>query len=149
MRYFILLLGVSALLSCQNQTVHEAAKMEPIQFTRGSLAEAVKESKQLQKPIFVAFHASWCPPCKQMEADVYSDGKTGAFFNKEFINYKIDAKDMGAKKTARKFGITNYPTLVFADSDGDNLMTSIGLIGADQLLDFGKEALEDYKKMNF
>lgn len=147
MRNLFILLALFALWSCQTKTAQEPTVMEPIRFTSGTLAEAVKESQEQKKPILLAFHASWCPPCKKMDKEVYTDGNAGAFFNQAFINYKINAKDPGAKKTIRKFGITNYPTLVFADSDGDNLMTSMGLIGADQLIEFGKEALEDFKKI--
>ncbi len=82
-----------------------------------------------------------------MDAKVYVDGTAGEFFNSSFINFKIDARDPGAKESIRKFGITNYPTLVFADQHGDNLLTSAGYIDAAQLLRYGREALADFEKL--
>ncbi len=145
MKHILLLILTMQLLACHSNTNTQVpVDAGPIIFSTGTLEEAVEASRAENKPIFLAFHATWCPPCKVMDAEVYTDPTVASFFNSKFINYKIDAKAPGARIAIRKFGITNYPTLVFADSDGDNLLTSAGMIGADQLLDFGKEALGDF-----
>ena len=63
-----------------------------IQFFKGTWNELLAEAKKQNKLIFVDVYTTWCRPCKVLDKDVFPNEKVGEFYNKNFINYKIDAE---------------------------------------------------------
>ena len=63
-----------------------------IQFEIGSWKEVLQKAKQENKLIFVDLYTTWCGPCKKMAAETFPQQAVGDYFNKNFVNYKIDAE---------------------------------------------------------
>lgn len=118
----------------------------PISFKETSLESALRAAQKSDKIVFVDVYTNWCKPCKEMDKFVFSDARVGNFFNKYFINFKLNAQSPENKKIARSYGVTAYPTLIFLDKNGESLLSSMGYIDAEMLLEYGKEILEDQKK---
>lgn len=119
-----------------------SADSDGISFQDIKFEEALKEAKSSNKLIFLDAYASWCGPCKWMEANTFKDDKVGAFFNENFINLKIDMEKGEGPELARRFKVTAYPTIFFINSKGQ-VVTKI--LGAKQPKPFLKAA-EDILK---
>jgi thiol:disulfide interchange protein len=111
-----------------------------IQFQKGTWADAVAAAKKQNKPIFVDAYATWCGPCKWMDANVFTDVTVGEYFNLNFINYKFDMEKGEGPAFAQKNGVKAYPTLLFFDKNEKEIHRVLGAKPADQFLEVGKEA---------
>jgi hypothetical protein len=52
--------------------------------------EAFQKARELNQPVLLDLGATWCPWCKLMEQDSYSDPETAAFINRHFVAVKVD-----------------------------------------------------------
>ncbi|MBK8496615.1 MAG: thioredoxin fold domain-containing protein [Chitinophagaceae bacterium] len=76
----------------------------------------------------------------------FPDKAVGEFFNENFINIALDMEKGDGPAIARQYQVNAYPTLIFADGDGNMVTYTKGYIDAKQLLEFGKfRAFEETK----
>lgn len=111
-----------------------------IQFFQGSWEEALAEAKKQDKILFVDAYAVWCGPCKRMSANVFPNDKVGEFYNKHFINLKIDMEN-GDMDFRRKYPVSAYPTLMFIDYTGEMVHQVKGAMDVNGFLKLGETAL--------
>ena len=71
-----------------------------------------------------------------MEAEV------ATYFNKNYINYEIDAEHGEGLMLAQKYRISSYPTLIFIDENEKSLMFSEGFLNGPDLLQLAKQVKE-------
>jgi thiol-disulfide isomerase/thioredoxin len=128
-------------------TVFGASAQEGgMDFFHGTWSEALQKAKDQNRLIFVDAYASWCGPCKRMAATVFPDKKAGDFFNKNFVNLKIDMEKPENEEFALKFPVSSYPTLMIIDETGKLVIRDIGAKDVDKLIEFGKKALSGNNK---
>jgi len=133
----ILILGSAGMLCAQG-----------IEFNHGNWVEIKAQAKKENKLIFLDFYTVWCAPCKKMAMEVFPLPEAGAFFNKHFINVKVDAEKGEGIVLAKTYGPSGYPTLIFTDAEGKQLYRTTGAETAQELIKHGKVALnpqEDYE----
>lgn len=115
---------------------------EGIEFFHGTWDEAKKKAKKEDKLIFLDAMAAWCGPCKMMAKNTFTDEKVGEFFNKNFINVKMDMeKNPEGARLSKKFGLRAYPSLYFLDENEEIVEHTIGYQDAKSLLEFAKGAI--------
>jgi thioredoxin-like negative regulator of GroEL len=93
----------------------------------GSFEEAAVAAQRANQPMLLDFWAEWCPPCKVMDAEVYSNGDVVQAM-KPFAAVRLDFDKKPA--LARKYQVENMPTIVITDSYGLELFRYSGVIGA-------------------
>ena len=120
---------------------------EGINFLEGTWYDALKQSSEENKLIFLDASTSWCGHCKKMKRKAFSDKTVGAYFNANFINLTIDAEKGEGIALARKYGVNSYPTLIIIDKNEKIILYTEGYMNADKLLGMGQEALK--KQNNF
>lgn len=135
----VLLLPVIMAFSWGGFTSGRQEESTGIAFKHISLTEAKKLAKKSDKLIFIDAYTSWCGPCKRMAATTFKNSDVAEYFNKNFVNLKIDVeKDADGPELARMYKIQAYPTLLFIDGDGKMHKSVLGFQEPDKLLAIGK-----------
>lgn len=112
-----------------------AVKGKGIEFSKTTLEKAKKESSKSGKLIFIDAYTDWCGPCKRMAATTFQDPEVGKFFNKNFINMKVEMeKDADGSEIAKRYRVRAYPTLLIIDGDGKLVKSVIGFKTKAQLM---------------
>ena len=118
-----------------------SALFSQVNFEKIGLQEALVKAKKENKKVFIDVYASWCGPCKAMDAKVFSNKEVGERMAKEYIALKIDREKSPFRKDLSNYYIKGYPTMLILDSLG----LEIGRIyGGRSISDFNKE-LDTYK----
>ncbi|GAA4458807.1 hypothetical protein GCM10023189_31650 [Nibrella saemangeumensis] len=111
---------------------------EGIQFTDAAWAAILKKAKAEKKVIFLDAYASWCGPCKLLQKNVFTKKEIGDYFNRQFINVKMDMEKGEGPSVAQMYPLEAYPTLFFIDGNGRVLKKVIGYRSPQELLSIGK-----------
>lgn len=117
-----------------------------IEFFNGKWQEALQKAKEEDKLLFVDAYAKWCGPCKAMSKNVFPLAEVGEFFNKNFINLKLDMEESDGVTFGFKYPVSAYPTLYFIDGDGKVIKVTKGGKQAAGLIAVGQEALKSYDR---
>ena len=79
-----------------------------------ALAAATREGK----PAFLDFYADWCAPCRWMDRAVYSDPLLGEI-SANLAMIRVDVETAAGRALVQRYGVLQYPTLVFVQADGN------------------------------
>ncbi|MGZ5281847.1 MAG: thioredoxin family protein [Bacteroidia bacterium] len=134
-KYFILLL----ILAVGTQYVKA---QEGMQFFHGTWEELKAEAKKQNKPIFMDAFTTWCGPCKRMSANIFPQPAVGEFYNKNFINYKLDMEKGEGPAIAKQFNVAFYPSYLFFNANGELIHRSSGAKGPEDFIKDGKTAID-------
>ncbi|MBL4635947.1 MAG: thioredoxin family protein [Kofleriaceae bacterium] len=102
---------------------------------KSSLPEAILESKQSNKYVFIDFTASWCKACKELDMTTFRDPEVAGLLKSDFILVKLDVTEQSTsdKKLMQKYGVAKLPALLA--NQGEAVYLQINrLIGPRDLL---------------
>lgn len=102
--------------------------------------EGYELAKKHNKPVFVHVYASWCPYCKQMDKEIYTDPELINMMNENFINirfnpednkeiYKMDKYVLNGSQLLLLIGkkkLTGYPGEIFIFPGGKGIFVASG-----------------------
>lgn len=103
--------------------------------------EVIAKASKEHKMIFVDCYATWCGPCKMMDAKIYPNDTVGSFMNERFVSVKvqmdstkndsasIQAWYKDAKTLSKEYKISAYPSFLLFNSDGQPLYKFVGASG--------------------
>jgi thiol-disulfide isomerase/thioredoxin len=115
---------------------------EGIAFESLSWSQLLSKAKEEKKIIFLDAYASWCGPCKAMTSQVFTQEEVGNFYNKNFINAKIDMEVGEGETIAQRYQVAAYPTYLFIDGDGKLVHKALGYVPAGKFLEVGHSAID-------
>ena len=96
--------------------------------------DAVREMAIKQgKLVFIDLYASWCPPCRMMEKQVFSRKDVGEFMDQRFVAAKYD-KTTG-RELLQKYGSGSIPLYLVFDTRGELLGRITGAADAETFMD--------------
>lgn len=117
-----------------------AFSQQSIKFEESNFASILAKAKTEKKLVFMDAYASWCGPCKLMEKNVFTDKNVADFYNKNFINVRIDMEKGEGKELAMKYGVRSYPTFLFLNAEGEIVGKELGYIKSEEFLELGKKS---------
>lgn len=85
-------------------------------YSEAVLQQAVAEGK----PVVIDFYADWCLPCKELEANTFSDPRVAQAFDR-VVALKADLtrdEEPSVRELKNRFKIVGVPTIVFLDGSG-------------------------------
>lgn len=119
-----------------------------------SWAQAKEKAKKENKFLFVDCFTTWCGPCKYMAANVFPQQKVGDFFNKNFVNIKVqmdktpqDNEEVkswyaDAVSIAKDYKVMAYPTFLIFSPEGKLVHQIVGGGEADGFIAKAQKALD-------
>ncbi len=94
-----------------------------------------------EKLVFIDIYATWCPPCKAMEAKVFSREDVGEFMAQRFVSAKYNIDEGLGRQIADKYGIKSIPTYLIFDTEGELKGTMQGYRGSEDFMVYIKHLL--------
>lgn len=112
----------------------ESKDEEGIIFEEGSFKDALAKAKREDKLLFIDCYTTWCGPCRVMSNQVFVHPKVGEYFNKNFVNIKIDMEAGEGIELAKEYKILAFPTMMLLDGDGTIVQRIQGARGIGDLM---------------
>ncbi|WP_418982313.1 thioredoxin family protein [Alistipes sp.] len=98
--------------------------------------DAVREmAVKGNKLVFIDLYATWCPPCRMMEREVFSRKDVGEFMDKRFVAAKYDVDKPLGKELMKEYGNGAIPLYLVFDTEGELLGRIEGASDAETLMD--------------
>jgi len=86
------------------------------------IATAMQEASATNKPVLYDFTADWCPPCRQMQQEVFADRRSAQTIGELFVPVRVldRTREEGRNPTEvaalqARYGVEAFPTLVIVD----------------------------------
>ncbi|QDW25832.1 DUF255 domain-containing protein [Pedobacter sp. KBS0701] len=130
------------------------AQVKGTHFEHGLSWQQVKEkAKKENKYLLVDCFTTWCGPCKYMASTIFPQEKVGEFFNKNFVNVKVqfdqtknDSEEVkswyaDAQSMSKEFRINAYPTFLIFSPQGKLVHRIVGGGEADEFIARAQMAL--------
>jgi thioredoxin-like negative regulator of GroEL len=118
MRTLGLLLAASAMLGADTGQIHWFK----------NLKQGIDAARESNRPMLIDFWADWCAPCKEMDANVYTNPAVAEAVGKRLVAVRIHL-DM-QPEVARKYAVEKIPDLIFTNSYGMEMMRHRGMMNA-------------------
>jgi thioredoxin 1 len=83
------------------------------------------------RPKVLDFWASWCGPCKEL-APTVEEAQSKYSGRVEFV--QLDADSDQGKTAMRQYNVNSLPTLIYLDSGGKVVDTTVGVVPAEQVM---------------
>jgi thiol:disulfide interchange protein len=107
-----------------------------------SFEGAMQRARSEKKPILIDFYTDWCGVCKQMDSEVLPN-KAVIAETRNWITIKINAEKR--PDVAGAYGVTGYPTFVFAHASGKPLGILPGFAPAEEFTSIMRQTRAKWK----
>lgn len=97
---------------------------------------AFNEAKIKNEKIIIDFSAEWCVPCRELDAQTFSNEKV-IESGKNFKAFKADMTKSGSDETEnlrRMFNVVGVPTVLIFDTKGNEVERITGFVNAEEFL---------------
>ncbi len=112
-----------------------AGATAPIQFT-SDFDAAIATAGQEDKIVMLDVYTDWCPPCKQLDEEVFSDQNVAAEVNKDFVALKVNPeKGRANREFVERYQVQGYPTILFLNGKGEEIHRMAGFKAAEGFLE--------------
>ncbi|WP_419420378.1 protein-disulfide reductase DsbD [Legionella sp. D16C41] len=95
------------------------------------------QAKNMHKPVFLEFYATWCSDCQAMEAHVFNQPEIINAMN-GLMSLKVNVSDNTpeTRKIKSRFSIYGLPEMIFLDTEGNQKgqLTAAGYLNKKEML---------------
>lgn len=127
---------VVALWVSQPGVVAGKGEVNMLPASKAAIQQAVEEGK----PVILVFTADWCPFCRRLERETFTDGEV-ARLAKQFTVFRVDMTSSNlppeTAELAKQYGAEGLPTVAFLNGQGEWLQ-SLTLVGYEPPREFAQ-----------
>jgi tetratricopeptide (TPR) repeat protein len=84
----------------------------------GTLDAALAAAKAEGKLVFVDVGAYWCPPCHQLDEELFVRPEVGEFLGQSYVAVHIDAEKGEGPDIVARYKVLAYPTMLVLEDTG-------------------------------
>ncbi len=106
------------------------------------MEEVWKKAANENLSVFVDVYATWCGPCKWMDANVFATEQAGEYLNNAFVSVKMDGETPYGSVFARENGLQAYPSLFVFNSEKKLMNLIVGAKQTGELIEALQNTLE-------
>lgn len=107
--------------------------------------KAVALAKKQNKKLIVDIYAPWCPWCRRLQREVYTDKKIQDYLARHFIMTRLDGENQEDSLQFKEYTLTpaelslglgtqGYPNTVFLGADGEYITRLPGFANSTEFL---------------
>ena len=100
----------------QTQRGEAALKATALEFL--PLERALALAKSQGKPVLVDFSAIWCPTCRVLHAEVFTNATVKQAITSGFVLSRVDYESPEAKAFMQRYDVHGFPTLLVLSAEG-------------------------------
>lgn len=103
----------------QTQRGEAALKATALEFL--PLDRALAQARSQGKPVLVDFSAIWCPTCRVLHAEVFTDAAVKQAITGGYVLSRVDYESPEAQAFMQRYDVQGFPTLLVLSADGQLL----------------------------
>lgn len=112
-----------------------SANAQGVDFIEGKpLKDVLAQAGAEGKLVFVDCYTEWCGPCKMMATKEFVKPEAGEYFNKKFVNFKIDMEKGEGPEVGKKYDVAAYPTFLILETNGELRGRCVGSAGINDFI---------------
>ncbi|HZO91583.1 MAG TPA: thioredoxin fold domain-containing protein [Chthonomonadaceae bacterium] len=115
------------------------SRIAPEMAWAGSYEAGLAQASQLGKPLLLSVHTPGCGWCQKLDAETFTDPKV-IELSRRYVCVRLDSDVDTA--IVERYHVLDYPTTIFADSQGKELARLPGYIPPDRFAQALRLALE-------
>lgn len=100
------------------QTRRGMAAMAATELEFRPLAAALVQARAEGKPVLADFSAIWCPTCRRLHSEVFSDPAVKAAIKAGYVLSGVDYESAEAPAFMAQYDVSSFPSLLVLDGDG-------------------------------
>lgn len=113
--------------------------------TASDMEAAQKKANDGMLMLFVDVYATWCGPCKMMDAQVYPDPALSEYMNKHFLSVRMDGETDFGRQYAAQQQLEGYPSMFIFSDDGVRVSSVVGFKPATEMLPLLESLVKNYQ----
>ncbi len=82
------------------------------------LDQALAQARSSGKPVLVDFSAIWCPTCRVLHAEVFTDAAVRQAITSGYVLSRVDYDAPEAQAFMQRYAVQGFPTLLVLSADG-------------------------------
>lgn len=120
-----IILTLSVLGYCGNKTVQTYLGQQALNETGLdllTLEQALDIAKQSNRLVLADMSAIWCPACRKLDKQVFSNEQVKTLLNQNFVYARIEYESQAGESFMQHYQVTGFPTLLVLNTEGEKLV---------------------------
>lgn len=87
-----------------------------------TLGQALDLAKRSNKLVLSDLSAIWCPSCRKLDKQVFSDKRVQTQLKQDFVYARIEYESPEGEIFMRNYQVTGFPSLLVLNAEGEKLV---------------------------
>ncbi len=87
-----------------------------------TLEEALQVAKRSNKLVLADMSAIWCPACRKLDEQVFSNERVKTQLKQDFVYVRIEYESPEGKSFMQNYQVTGFPTLLVLNTRAEKLI---------------------------